>query len=313
MGMVTNRTKKLINENIKMKNFENLNYPDCIELLDAMKKSPHHYTWAEYGRFIRSIRNAKYKEEYDFTMFMQNLAKTRNVCETSIWRYYNSYNFFYIVIHTCKNSKTINLPKSMDELSKISPENIEYLAKLHTVLPHNEYISLVKQICNFTISRDELRKLWSIYKPLVQGKSLSTIRKNGSINKSELKHATVLDALQGYNNVVSLPKSKMFITEDVNRKHRIDCLIMTEMNNEICYHAFHIVKNGTVKVYKNSCDFLWLVCTEDTKEYSLRYNNSCGVITVYEDKNLDIVRPAVQLLDINKQLITNTIMLGMLK
>lgn len=298
-----------------MKYFEDLTYDDSIELLGAMKKSPDHYTWAEYGSVIRSIRNTKYNDgagKKNFTTFMQNLAKTKNVCETSIWRYYTSYNFFYDVIRTCKNSKTINLPKTMEELSKISPENIEYLAKLHTILPHNEYISLVKQICNFTISRVELRKLWSIYKPLAKGKSLPTMRKNGNINNAELKQATILDALRGYNTVISLPKSKMFINEEVNRKHNIDCLIMTEMDNEICYHAFHIVKNGTVKVYKNSCNFVWLVCIEDTKEYSLQYDNSYGVI-VYKDKNLNIIRPAVPLLDINKQLITNTIMMEMLK
>ncbi|BAL23695.1 hypothetical protein AZKH_1373 [Azoarcus sp. KH32C] len=90
--------------------------------------------------------------------------------EATLWRYLSA-GRYYITLQQELERASVST-ESLDTLSvKVSPENLELLAKLSRVMPGEKFVQLAERVINQSITRKELRQLWELYRPVLQGRT----------------------------------------------------------------------------------------------------------------------------------------------
>ena len=149
-----------------------LSFDETKALLESTIQNPKPpIKWAVWGLMIESVfQHDMWKEEYgNFTDWMKYLEKStgKNIC--TLWRFKGCWAHY-----VSSRSKLINYQielLNVDELSKISFEHIELLAKLERVAPDDVIRELYVKVFNGTIRRADLREKWDIFKVVLEGKT----------------------------------------------------------------------------------------------------------------------------------------------
>ena len=236
--------------------------------------------------------------------------------ESSLWRYFTSGRYYQQLQITLDN-KSITSPKLQDLSPKVSPENLEILAKLERVMPKNSFIKLAQRVINMQISRDELRLNWQAYRPILEGKTARVLRDSAPKishanprQKDSLTEAEILTTISPGNAPWIGPGTPAFyeLFIDVRPEHlpeekcpTFDAVAVVRMNSSdptefhgVEIHSSHLglspSKFHLLDLQHHYCDYLWLAV--DSPEQIANTNlipEYVGLIVVSGGK-VDIVR-----------------------
>jgi hypothetical protein len=307
--------------NTQMNLTQILDTETCTTIILDMTKNPRSYEWAHFAHIMYCVHgNPIYQYPFktkNFSAFQHDLSKRIGRTISSLWRYYTSYKFYIDEVMLLSPTNT-RLPQIVGELSTLSVENIEILGKIHRVIPHNEYIDLVDNVFTNTILRQDLRDMWRIYKPLLQGQSkrLHQIPPRYIDTNNELDSSKLLHMLRNAEKIPGFPKynhMKKLGGTVINTKHNVDCLIITSDGKQYDYHSVNIINKATdfSKTLKNEYDFNWLVCKSESVKSCIDYADmhNCGVIEEYNEQ-FKVVKQANKLIPTEKAAITDSLILN---
>jgi hypothetical protein len=148
-----------------------LSFDETKLLLERIIKNPKAAKWAVWGLMLESVfKNDIWREEaVNFTDWMKYIEYEtgKNIC--TLWRYKGGWAHY-----VSSRNKLIDYKIELldaEELSKVSFEHIELLAKLERVAPEEVIHELYIKVFNGTIRRVDLREKWDIFKVLLGGKT----------------------------------------------------------------------------------------------------------------------------------------------
>jgi len=130
------------------------------------------HSWAQIGTLLHQGEEVGYwKKQYSsFSDWLKKLSVTLDLKEASLWRYLAAVRF-YQQITTTLQKRGVNCPDPSALPDSVSPENLELLAKLSRAVPEDLLPELAERVMEGTITRAELRKTWSAYRPALGGRT----------------------------------------------------------------------------------------------------------------------------------------------
>jgi hypothetical protein len=148
-----------------------LSFDETKDLLERIIQNPKATKWAVWGLMLESVfKNEIWREEAgNFTDWMKYIEYEtgKNIC--TLWRYKGGWAHY-----VSSRNKLIDYKIELldaEELSKVSFEHIELLAKLERVAPEEVIHELYIKVFNGTIRRVDLREKWDIFKVVLGGKT----------------------------------------------------------------------------------------------------------------------------------------------
>lgn len=289
---------------------EQLKLEEQLKELNSIKK----LSWKDIFDLLSQVAETKYwrRDSRNFTTWLKQNKTKFNMPLSGLWRIISSGEYVIRLINTL-TEKDIKITSFKELSPSVSPETIELLAKLERVLHEDEFNELAVRVLSDDLTRDELRLLWEIYKPILDGDNARGLHK---VLKADLKNPKTL---QVYNESVAidvlhkkieqvLPQNKI-----LQLKMRVKpagygyvfssvALVQSEKTG-IKYHGFvfyteDIVENlTTTDRVSTFCNYLWLMIqpkpdTEDFyKSLFVKIQPSIGVIEI-DKPNMRVIRNA---------------------
>jgi hypothetical protein len=129
-------------------------------------------SWHETAELMDEVeRSAHWQlDTPSFSKWVGKFAKELKLSEASLWRFRTGYK----VLQELRNEvldKGTKCPEISVLAQRCNPQNLELFDKLKRVLTGSEIESLQLRVLNGSVSRDELRHLWQIYRPALDGKT----------------------------------------------------------------------------------------------------------------------------------------------
>jgi len=87
-----------------------------------------------------------------------------------MWRYLASARYFE-TLRDDLTKRGIACPQLVDLSTTVSPENLELLAKLERAAPSEAYMEIATRVIHGSITRAEMRKVWSAFRPVLAGRT----------------------------------------------------------------------------------------------------------------------------------------------
>jgi len=87
-----------------------------------------------------------------------------------MWRYLASARY-YETLHDDLTKRGIECPRLVGLSASVSPENLELLAKFERAAPSDVYEEIAARVVHGSITRAEMRKVWSAYRPVLAGRT----------------------------------------------------------------------------------------------------------------------------------------------
>jgi hypothetical protein len=142
-----------------------------------------HVEWPIIGYLLLSAEHHQiwYADSKSFTAWMREFSKEIKKQESLCWRYLAAAKFYLKLKDILIESK-IECPAITALSEDVSPENVELLAKLYRVMPHDLFMNYAQRTIENNIKRKELREAWSIYRPSLQGRTARGIKFAPTIN-----------------------------------------------------------------------------------------------------------------------------------
>lgn len=264
-------------------------FAEITEQLEKIKAG-HSFTWAKLGLLILSVDIQRYWEvnHSSFTSWIEEFAALIKKKESSCWRFMASARF-YINLRKRYNSDGNSYPKLQDLSEKVSPENLELLAKLEPVLPNDYFIKLAVRVIESDVKRNEIREIWSTFRPMLDGKTKRGLKKISNISvdiKRQKEFIHELDTIQNLllkrGSWLNLPDGhvckhfKDFIMKGSIRGHEhtfgVEVLIMeaSVRENKVNFHLVDylvMVSDGViekVKTLSNKANFYWIIGNKES-------------------------------------------------
>lgn len=156
--------------------------------------------WNEVAQVLDDVEKSGHwkTEASSFSQWVNKFAKDLKLGVTSLWRFRAGLK----ILQELRNSllQEGQICPELDVLAaRTNPQNLELYEKLTRVLTGEEIRILQLRILNEEVSRDELRHLWHIYRPLLDGK---TARGNGVEPPKFFEETRHLQALHIQANVL---------------------------------------------------------------------------------------------------------------
>jgi hypothetical protein len=279
-------------------------------------------SWINVSLLIIQVDELRYWQDTHSSLsdWIRNVSGPLGYKESSLWRYFTS-GRYYQQLQITLDKKSITSPKLQDLSPKVSPENLEILAKLERVMPKNSFIKLAQRVINIQISRDELRLNWQAYRPILEGKTARVLRDSAPKishanprQKDNLRQAEILTTISLGNapwiGVGTPDFFELFIdvrperlpeeeypTFDAVAAVRMDPASITEFHG-IEIHSSHLglppSKYHLLELQHYYCDYLWLAV--DSPEQISNTNlipKFVGLIVVRSGK-IDVIRRPIK-------------------
>lgn len=136
-----------------LKSGKNVGWPIISYLLLSVE---HHQIW--------------HADSKSFTAWVKTFSREIKKQESSCWRYLAAAKY-YLQLKEVFNNKGIDSPFITALSENVSAENIEILEKLQRVMPDEQFLVYALRTIKNNVKRQELRQLWSIYRPLLEGRT----------------------------------------------------------------------------------------------------------------------------------------------
>lgn len=298
-----------------------LTQTDCLTEIAALKKGDSR-TWAEIGLLLGSVEfhGLWRQEETSFTSWLKSLSVVLSKSEGSLWRYLTSARYYQLIRKELL-AKQIECPELKNLSDRISPENLELLAKLDRVAPTEVIESLTERVLAGVATRSELRDAWDMFKPILNGR---TARGNLGIPKYDpndlsqsqrrldaLVHRTLSDGKNEWGakwvqNIYCLYACvKTYPMPRMSREYAFDFVMITGIISKPkrIYHGIVVISWGNLAMLedlinlKQFCDYLWVgihesqLASDLLKEINLL--DTVGVLVFTDSSKFYIHKEAV--------------------
>lgn len=290
-----------------------------IELFFRALKTGKHVEWPIIGFMLLSAEHNQLWQSdcSSFTAWVRLFSKEIKKQESTCWRYFSAAKY-YLQLKKILNSNGIECPVITALPESVSPENIELLEKLHRAMPEDQFLHYAQKTIENKIKRKELREAWSIYRPVLQGKTARGIK--------EAPRASFKDKLQFDSQAEAIALSSLInndgfwvkkeasdfyktfrcveLTLSIAGKDYIykpDLLILTgsKKSKELLVHAVEYASlfNHQQLIEKLSSasqqvNYVWLMFNKDMIESINVLPQSFGLIAVHGSDNFEVIRAA---------------------
>ena len=242
-----------------------------------------------------------------FTSWVKDFSTSIGLKEGIVWRYFTAGKYFQ-ELRMLLNEHGLSTPTLIKLSPKVSPENLEILSKLERAAPIESIIELANKVLDSQITRNELKKHWAVYRPLLQGKTARGLGvTNPKLNPSspqqmhDLAHAEIAKALlfskgkwTGWNTP-SLFRLFFDVTPDhgpaeeyvvfdavaVVKRDEMSPVEIHGIEIRTSAVVFGLSKHGLMEKQKPYCDYLWIaINNKEPLSHDDRIPKNVGVITV---------------------------------
>jgi len=286
-----------------------------IELADIA--SGEDYTWGALSLLLQSVEKTLYWMESasSFTLWVEKKSENLGIKPATLWRVLTS-GRYTMKVRGYLHRHGIEVPALEDLSGKISPENIEILAKLERVLPEEKYVEIAERVFQGNAKRAELRTLWQTYRPALKGRNARGrgVRKPQVDHENPEEHeffmeATVLDALKASGTSWvkhdSMKSSRLFlnvITGDPVNQNKFSAVMTVLLeNDELELHGFKYCHPSTDIERLECpevafCDYFWIMLPFSPsflgENPEVIKNQYYGVLCI-NDGDISVIKPAV--------------------
>jgi len=255
--------------------------------LEVLSLAQGQHPWVHIALAVLEVERSGYwqKSFRSFTEWLVSYSAKLGLKESSLWRYYRAAKYYKVLSMTLEK-EGIFIPSLIHLENKVSPENLEIMAKIERVMPEPEFMKLAKSVLDGTIPRNDLRKTWFAYRQALGGR---TARGMGvqipiisSPSPQELAHIlegkilTALLASKGSCLSDSLPSFFELFIQPIpelmpgERNPHIDAVVLVRIpplnllelhGIEIKSHNFRFSRQdiGQLKPLESYCDYAWVV------------------------------------------------------
>ena len=289
--------------------------------------------WGVLGLLIESVdhHNSWVVEYESFTEWMRVLAKKLDKKEGSVWRCKTSFIYF---LNSQKKLMEYGLViPNVYELSKqVSAENLEILSKIEAVAPDDVIYDLYEKVYSGTIRRMDLRDTWLIFRSEVKEKIPN--RRNGKSSKSTLRSkktqlfvpkSSMMNAVkEEFNKIIEVDKADIYrflLNFEIKKNYFLDAMIVVkfkrkEINLHIIYTIESYITEERIERIESRAeygDYVWIVCDRNNVDsdeiLEIERLDFVGIITVHDDKEVDVKRVATLKKGINRMLSLEKVLL----
>jgi hypothetical protein len=289
--------------------------------------------WGVLGLLIESVdhHNSWVVEYESFTEWMRALAKKLDKKEGSVWRCKTSFIYF---LNSQKKLVEYGLaiPNVYDLSKQVSAENLEILSKIEAVAPDDVLYDLYEKVYSGTIRRMDLRDTWLIFRSEVQEKIPN--RRNGKLPKSTLRSkktqlfvpkSSMMNAVkEEFNKIIDVDKADIYrflLNFEIKKNYFLDAMIVVkfkrkEINLHIIYTIESYITEERIERIESRAeygDYLWIVCDRNNVDsdeiLDIKRLEWVGIITVHDDKEVDVKRVATMKKGINRMLSLEKVLL----
>ena len=250
--------------------------------LSAIKLGEEH-TWGQIAMLLDQIDKSGYwlSDSKSFTEWLTTHAYIFSLKPAMLWRYLTSGRYLN-QLNNKRKSLLINSVPTLDLLpNTVSPEGVELLSKIERAMHGEDFARLFKRTLAGDVRLSELRSLWKVYRPVLDGK---TARGRGvirpQINYSDLKQsqllleATLLAGMQAagfeWTGIVKPELYEFFIRVTLEGSLSIQgdsfpaVVIVKPYGSEIILHGilFSNLDSELLEIsekYRIFVDYLWIV------------------------------------------------------
>jgi hypothetical protein len=262
---------------------------------------------------------------------MRALAKKLDKKEGSVWRCKTSFIYF---LNSQKKLVEYGLaiPNVYDLSKQVSAENLEILSKIEAVAPDDVLYDLYEKVYSGTIRRMDLRDTWLIFRSEVQEKIPN--RRNGKLPKSTLRSkktqlfvpkSSMMNAVkEEFNKIIDVDKADIYrflLNFEIKKNYFLDAMIVVkfkrkEINLHIIYTIESYITEERIERIESRAeygDYLWIVCDRNNVDsdeiLDIKRLEWVGIITVHDDKEVDVKRVATMKKGINRMLSLEKVLL----
>ena len=314
---------------------EFLSFPETQAELSAIRDgSPR--TWAEIARLLASVElHGLWRTNADsFTEWIRFVAQQLGKKEGSCWRYLTA-GRYYVELRKRLLKNDIQCPELHNLPDRISPENLELLAKLERVAPPDVIFGLAERVVAGVATRAELRDAWTVFRPVLAGRTARGQMEaprydpDNPMQRDSLLEAMVFRSLaesEGVwlkNNdysIYHLFSDVELVNKGGDKLYVLDALIVTgsKESGELVFHGIEVVGLISAQTQKKLqdimqlCDFVWASVHEHLLEQTTpEIPNGVGIL-VANGSGIYIVRQAVKM-DIQGCNLAKSLLIKMLK
>lgn len=307
-----------------------------IDFFFRALKTGKHVEWPIIGFMLLSAEhNQLWQADCNsFTAWVRIFSKEINKQESSCWRYLAATKY-YLKLKKILNSNGIECPVITAFPESVSSENIELLEKLHRAMPEDQFLNYAQKTIENKIKRKELREAWSIYRPVLQGKTARGIKEAPSVSfKDKLQFDSQAEAIalssliNGDGSWVKKEASDFYktyrgveLTFSIPGKNYIympDLLILTgsKKSKELLVHAVEYTSliNPQQLIEKlasasQQVNFVWLMFNIKMIESTNALPHNLGLIALYGADNFEVIRTA-KYFKVNQEAVLKQIVLN---
>jgi hypothetical protein len=277
-------------------------------------------SWASIGRVLDEVDRTDFwqSEASSFTQWLTKCGEILKLKEASMWRYLLSYRVG-IQLHDELTASGVMCIDKEEFLNSTSPEFLEIYSKISRVAPKPILHELAVRMVNNAVTRSELRKVWTTYRPILDGQ---TARGKGVVAPAiDASDARLQDQQTNAAIVAKLDTSSAWIGDEASYSYRtfhdvrplntsgerpkiaIDVVALVKKQRyslpEI--HAIEVVKSiedpKRLKLQfddrRHLCHYLWFA-TSDTQANLANVNNvpgACGIL-IFSEQEISVYRLA---------------------
>jgi hypothetical protein len=129
-------------------------------------------SWAQVGLILDRVEREKYwaRDAPSFSEWLKSFAPRIGMKEASLWRFLGA-SRYYQKLRKHLAGRNVPFPPLARLPGTIGAEHLEILAKLERVVPKRDFEELSQRILAGNVTRNELRRLWKIYRPILTGRT----------------------------------------------------------------------------------------------------------------------------------------------
>lgn len=179
--------------------------------------------WFRAAKLLIKIEKEKLYQlkAHSFTQYVKKLAVENNINVSTLWRA-KSAAMFYAKLLGTTDIETIH-----EKNVKTTPEQLEYFARVQTIVPSQIVSSLQEKMLRGESIRNELHHLWKMYRPLKHGKTERGRKSNKIILpkttfllESPAQYFLPLDENTDEKNYLISKNLFQFIIQDQEKLHK---------------------------------------------------------------------------------------------
>jgi hypothetical protein len=288
---------------------------DTLSALVAARNA----SWADLGLLLDRVdtTGAWKASARSFTDWVRGQSPALGLREASLWRYLAAVRYYRSLAESTPGSAP--MPALDSVAHRVSPENLEILAKVSRVAPADVTTRLTDRVLAGTLNREALRQTWRAYRPALAGR---TARGRGvrapRVNWSDPTQYGALLAAETLTSLAQNPTDWLgdtmpdllelftpveFVPAGQSAPIRFDAVVALRerRGDPLRFHGVEVrgpdtppLKGARLDRLLGACDYLWLALHELAAPPGRQaVPEGVGLIFVGTD-GVKVLRPAVR-------------------